>query len=168
MIKPRTKTPDLTIDLVDGKTWTLSEQDPEHFTMIIVYRGKHCPVCKTYLKTLEKHMQDFKDKGVSVIAISANTKELATASVKEWDIPNVPVGYNFSIEEARTWGLFISEGIKDEPKVFVEPGLYLIRPDRTLYASSIQTMPFARPSLEDLLKSLDFVIDKDYPARGEA
>ena len=168
MIKPRTETPDLTIDLVDGKQWTLSEQSPEHFTMIIVYRGKHCPVCKKYLKTLEKHMQDFTDKGVSVVAISANTKELATESVKEWDIPNVPVGYNFPIEEARTWGLFISEGIKDEPKVFVEPGLYLIRPDRTLYASSIQTMPFARPDLVDILKSIDFVVENDYPARGEA
>ena len=168
MIKPRTETPDLTIDLVDGKKWTLSEQSPEHFTMIIVYRGKHCPVCKKYLKTLEKHMQDFTHKGVSVVAISANTKELATESVKEWDIPNVPVGYNFPIEEARTWGLFISEGIKDEPKVFVEPGLYLIRPDRTLYASSIQTMPFARPDLVDILKSIDFVVENDYPARGEA
>ncbi|MDW5288533.1 peroxiredoxin-like family protein [Formosa sp. PL04] len=168
MIKPRTETPDLTIDLVNGKTWTLSEQNPKHFTMIVVYRGKHCPVCKKYLKTINKHIKDFADKGVNVIAISANTKELATESVKEWEIPNVPVGYNFGIEEARKWGLYISKGIKEEPKEFVEPGLYLIRPDRTLYASSIQTMPFTRPGIEDLLKSLDFVIDKDYPARGEA
>jgi hypothetical protein len=28
-------------------------------------------------------------------------------------------------------------------------------------------MPFARPHFDDILTALDFVIAKDYPARGE-
>jgi len=28
-------------------------------------------------------------------------------------------------------------------------------------------MPFARSKLKELLKSIDFVLDEDYPARGE-
>ena len=32
---------------------------------------------------------------------------------------------------------------------------------------STQTMPFARPSFQDLLGAIDFAIAKDYPARGE-
>jgi hypothetical protein len=28
-------------------------------------------------------------------------------------------------------------------------------------------MPFARPGFGDILKALDFVLAKDYPARGE-
>jgi hypothetical protein len=28
-------------------------------------------------------------------------------------------------------------------------------------------MPFARPSFGDILKAIDFVVAKDYPARGE-
>ncbi|QDO94941.1 redoxin domain-containing protein [Formosa sediminum] len=168
MIKPRTETPDLSINLVNGTTWTLSEQHPEHFTMLVVYRGKHCPVCKTYLETIQKHIEDFKSKGVNVIAISSDTKEIAEATYNDWAIDDVPLGYNFSIDEARSWGLFISKGIKDEPDTFIEPGLFLIRPDRTLYAESIQSMPFARPEIKAILGSIDFVVNKEYPARGEA
>ncbi len=29
-------------------------------------------------------------------------------------------------------------------------------------------MPFARPHFSDVLKSLEFIIEKSYPARGEA
>ncbi|WP_047546115.1 redoxin domain-containing protein [Psychroserpens sp. Hel_I_66] len=168
MIKPRTKTPDIQINLVNDAKWKLSDQNPAEFSLIVVYRGKHCPICKSYLETLQQHLSKFAEKGVNVIAISSDKEEVAKASYKEWDIAEVPVGYEFPIEEAREWGLYISEGIKDEPKHFIEPALFLIRPDQTLYASSIQTMPFARPKIEDLLKSLDFVINKDYPARGEA
>jgi hypothetical protein len=56
----------------------------------------------------------------------------------------------------------------EEPALFSEPGLYLVRPDRTLYAGAVNTMPFARTNFGELLKALDFIIEKDYPARGEA
>jgi hypothetical protein len=55
----------------------------------------------------------------------------------------------------------------DEPALFSEPGLFVIRPDGTLYFGAVQTMPFARPAFGDILKALDFVIANDYPARGE-
>ena len=45
--------------------------------------------------------------------------------------------------------------------------LLLRRADGTLYWSAIQTMPFARPHFRELLGAVDFVISKDYPARGE-
>lgn len=167
-IKPRTETPDLHINLVNASKWKLSEQTPENFTLIVFYRGKHCPVCKTYLETIQQHIKTFKNKGVHVIAISSDTEKKAKASYEDWDIGDLPIGYELPIEEARKWGLYISNGIKDEPKQFTEPAVFLITPKQILYASSIQTMPFARPKIEDLLKSIDFVIEKDYPARGEA
>ncbi|MCU0769463.1 MAG: hypothetical protein MUD07_08855 [Burkholderiaceae bacterium] len=52
--------------------------------------------------------------------------------------------------------------------MFAEPGIFLIRPDRTLYFASVQTMPFARPHFADMLPAIDYVIKNDYPARGEA
>ncbi|WP_431134099.1 peroxiredoxin-like family protein [Psychroserpens mesophilus] len=167
MIKPRTKTPDLHINLVNSAKWRLSDQNPEHFTMVVFYRGKHCPICKTYLQTLQKHLEAFDDKGVNVIAISSDTEEKAKASYKEWNVGDLPIGYDFPLENADDWSLYRSNGIKDEPKQFLEPALFLIRPNQELYASSIQTMPFARPKIEDILKSIDFVLENDYPARGE-
>ncbi|MBF8149498.1 AhpC/TSA family protein [Winogradskyella sp. F6397] len=168
MLKPRQKTPDLSINLTNGTEWTLSKQDPENFSLIIVYRGLHCPVCKTYLEELQTKLPKFKKLGVNVVAVSSETKALAEKTTEEWDIGDVPLGYDFPIEDAREWGLYISKGIKDEPELFIEPGLFVIRPNQELYCASIQTMPFARPELDDVINAIKFVLHKDYPARGEA
>ena len=76
MIKPREKTPEIEISLVNDTNWILSEQNPKNFTLIDFYRGKHCPVCKKQLEELQKNIDKFTERGVNVIAISANTKEL--------------------------------------------------------------------------------------------
>lgn len=168
MLKPRIKVPNIEVNLVNDTTWKLKEQKPENFTMVLFYRGKHCPVCKKQLQELQGKLKDFTDLGVNVIAISSDTEEKAKGSYKEWKVGDVPIGYGYPIEEARKWGMFISKGIKDEPEYFIEPGLFLIKPDGTLYSASIQSMPFARPDFDDLLKGIDFIMKKNYPARGEA
>jgi len=55
----------------------------------------------------------------------------------------------------------------EEPKLFAEPGLFMVSPDQTLYYASVQTMPFVRPHFSELIGALDFVIANNYPARGE-
>lgn len=168
MLKPKTKVPNLLVDLINDTQWKLHSQKPEKFTMIVFYCGLHCPVCKKYLEELKTKLDDFSNRGVNVIAISMDTEEKAKKTRKEWDISALPIGYELSENSAREWGLFISEGIKEEePKIFSEPGLFLIEADGSLYCSSVQTMPFARPHLDDFLKAIDFVKENDYPARGE-
>lgn len=167
MIKPKQKVPELKLDLINDTQWNLGAQQSETFTMLVFYRGFHCPKCKEQLESLAKKLEEFSERGVHLIAISCNTEEIAKKTAEEWNIPELPVGYELSIEKAREWGLFISEGISDkEPEHFSEPGIFLVRPDNTLYASSIQTMPFARPKFDDILDVLDFITEKDYPARG--
>lgn len=168
MIKPREVVPKLTVNLVNDTKWTLQEQKPKNFTLIFFYRGKHCPVCKKQLEQLQKKVGDFKKRGVNLIAISANTEEIAKETYKEWAIEDIPLGYGISIEEARNWGLFISNGIKEkEPKQFTEPGLFLIDKDEKMYWESIQSMPFGRPNLNDVLNGIDYILEAGYPARGE-
>ena len=60
-----------------------------------------------------------------------------------------------------------SAGI-EEPSLFAEPGLFLVKPDATLYWGSVSTMPFARPHFADIGGAIDFAVSKNYPARGEA
>ena len=63
----------------------------------------------------------------------------------------------------------LSAAAKDtEPAHFSEPGTFVIRPDRTLYASSTQPTPFSRAAPKQLLRSLEYIVENDYPARGEA
>ena len=64
------------------------------------------------------------------------------------------------------WAGQTSTGV-DEPALFSEPALYLVRADGTLYFGSVKTMPFARPHFADILSAVDFVVAKNYPARGE-
>lgn len=77
------------------------------------------------------------------------------------------------LEKAREWGLYLSAGNGktsagiEEPARFSEPGVFLVRPDRSLYWAAVQTMPFARPRFDEMLKTIDTVLKLDYPARGE-
>lgn len=168
-IVPTRPAPPLHVDTVSGGVWTLADRKPAHFTMLVFYRGLHCPVCRTYLSDLDRKVDDFVARGVDVIAVSGDDAERARRSVEEWKLDRLTVGYGQSVPSMRQWGLFISRGIKEpEPALFGEPGLFLIRPDDTLYYVALNSMPFGRPHLDEMLGSIDFVIARDYPARGEA
>lgn len=173
-LTPRQPVPALTVKTLDHGDWTFADQTPEHFTLIAFYRGLHCPVCKAYLADLDRHVDAFAEKGIGTIAISSDVEERARQAKADWRLENVTVGHSLSIDQARAWGLFVSAGIGktsigiEEPALFSEPGLFLIRPDGTLYFSSVQTMPFARPNFGDIIKAAEFVIGRGYPARGEA
>jgi len=167
-LKARRAVPDLDLPLAGGDRFRLSAADPEHFSLIVVYRGLHCPVCRIQLRELERKLPDFLELGVEPIAVSSDPRERAERVKAEWELRYLPVAYGMSIEEGRAWGLHASRAISErEPAEFLEPGLFLVRPDRTLYAASVQTMPFARPHLSDVLGAARLAIESDYPARGE-
>lgn len=165
---PRQPAPHLAFELTDGTRWTLSDQHPEHFTMVVFYRGLHCPVCKKYLQELTQLQAKFSERGTEVVAVSMDTPKRARKAVEEWDLGDLPVGHSLTEEQARQWGLYLSDAIKDtEPERFNEPGLFLIEPDGTLFYVGINSMPFGRPELAAMLKAIDFVLEENYPARGE-
>jgi peroxiredoxin len=170
---PRQPVPALEVSLAEGGIWRLADQRPKTFTMVVFYRGLHCPICSRQLREIEDLLEDFEKRGVEPIAISSDTREAAEKTKIDWMLDDLTVGYGLDFATARRWGLYISEGLPKlppsipEPALFTEPGLFLVRPDGTLYFASVQTMPFARPSMQAILAGIDFVLAKDYPARGE-
>lgn len=166
---PRTQAPELEVKTIKGDIWTLSKQDPPTFTMIVFYRGHHCPICKTYLQDLEGKWKEFTKRGVEMIAISGDPEKRGRKAKEEWALDQLTVGYDQAVDSMREWGLYISNSIKDsEPAQFGEPGVFLIRPGGELYYVAINSMPFGRPSIKDLLSTVDWVTENSYPARGEA
>ena len=156
MLKTRQSAPEMAFPLLDGGTWTLSERKPESLTMVVAYRGVHCPMCRNYLQELNGKMGEFKQRGVDSVAVSGDGKKRAEMARKDWELSSVPIAYGLSMEKARELELPISTsrgktsiGI-EEPEKFSEPGLFLVKPD------------------DQLLKAIDFIKEKDYPARGEA
>ncbi|HXV23590.1 MAG TPA: redoxin domain-containing protein [Alphaproteobacteria bacterium] len=166
---PNRPAPALTFPMLSGKPFDLARRRPRSFTQIIVYRGLHCPICKSYLKGFDARFSEFEERGVETVAVSTDTREAAEQSVASWGLERLPVGYGLAIETARSWGLYISSAIREEePPLFAEPGLFLVHPDARLYWATAQSMPFTRPSVSDLLQALDFILAKKYPARGAA
>ena len=60
---PRQVVPDLTVPLVGGGHWSLADQTPDQFTLIVVYRGLHCPICSNYLADLNRKLDDLIAEG---------------------------------------------------------------------------------------------------------
>jgi peroxiredoxin len=172
-LTPRQPVPALNIPLVGGDRFVLGAAPGDTFDLIVFYRGLHCPICAKYLMELERLMPEFEKRGVNVIAVSSDSAERAEAMAEKIKAVQLKVGYAISLQSARQWGLYISAsrgqtsiGI-DEPALFSEPAVFIVRPDGTLYYGSTQTMPFARPQFQDLLAAIDFAVAKNYPARGE-
>ena len=173
-LMPRKPVPSLDFDTVGGGRWSLAAQKPQNFTMVVFYRGLHCPICRRYTSELNGMIEEFDKRGVSTVITSNDTLERAAEAKEKWGLPGLTVGYGVPLEKSREWGLYVSTsrgmtsaGI-EEPPLFAEPGLFLVKPDGTLYWGSVATMPFARPHFPEIASAIDFVLSKNYPARGEA
>lgn len=165
---PQSQAPSLKVETLEGKTWELSQQKPAFFTMIVFYRGLHCPLCEKYLEKLNEIHDDLTAKGVEVIAISMDEAVRARKSQMDWAIDKLNIGYEMSKETAAEWGLFLSNAIsKSEPELFSEPGLFLIKPDNEVYYSNVSSNPWGRPFLPSFVQLMDFLKRSGYPARGE-
>jgi peroxiredoxin len=170
---PRQPVPPLNVNLAGGGLFDLRSERPKYFTLLVFYRGLHCPICKSQLRELESKLDEFDKRGVTVVAVSSDSKQRAMQTREAWELSRLRIGYGLDLTAARSWGLFISSGRGmtsagvEEPERFSEPALYLIRPDGTLYFGGVQTMPFARPHFSDILAAIDFVLKNNYPARGE-
>lgn len=170
---PRQPVPALDVQLTNGEPFKLADTRPEAFDLVVFYRGLHCPICAKYLLELERLAPEFDQRGVRVLAVSSDTADRGRQMADKVKASGVKIGYGLSLAGAREWGLYISAsngktsiGV-EEPALFSEPGVFLVRPDGTLYYGAVQTMPFARPQFQDLLAAIDFATSKNYPARGE-
>ena len=52
VLKPRQTVPALEVSTLQG-SWALTSQAPDNFTMVVFYRGLHCPLCSKYLAELD-------------------------------------------------------------------------------------------------------------------
>ncbi len=159
--------PELKVQTLSGNTWSLAEQTPENYTMVLFYRGVHCPICAQYLTQLEQKLATFEQLGINAIAISGDDQDKTQQFKTQANLKNLTLGYGLTPEEMRRWGLYLSKGhFEKEPKLFSEPALFLIKSDGRLYLADIGTHPFSRVDLDLLAKGLEFVIAANYPFRG--
>lgn len=139
----------------------------ENWTLLIVYRGKHCPRCKTYLNTLDAMLSKWTDAGFDVVVVSADTDAKAAADLAEFGW-SFDLGYGLSEAQMATLGLYVTEPLSpnETDRRFAEPGTFVIRPDGSLLLAAISNGPSARPELSALLDGMVFTKDNNRPPRG--
>ncbi len=157
--------PRVTVPALDGGSLTLGGGGG--WQMIVVYRGKHCPLCRRYLGTLEGLKEAYGEQGIKLTLVSADPREKAEATKAEWGL-TLPLGYDLSVEQMKQLGLYVSapRSPQETDRPFAEPGVFVVNPAGGLQIVDIANAPFARPDLEALLDGITFVKGKDYPVRG--
>lgn len=171
MPMPRKKTPELSLPLMCGGTFTLSEETAERGTLVVLHRGLHCPIYATHPRELERLKPEFAGRGVSTVAVSSDEQERGEKTTKGIHADALRVAHGLPLAEARGPYISTSRGKTsidiEGPPLFSEPGVFMVTPGRTLHYGSAQTMPFVRPHFAELVKTLDGAISRDCPARGE-
>ena len=75
--------------------------------VVVVYRGRHCPLCTKFLNKLAEYRQRLLQVGIDVAAVSADSKEQLQEHLNRLDV-NFPLFYGLTLEQMQDLGLYIS------------------------------------------------------------
>lgn len=145
-------------------------REGSEWQLVLVYRGKHCPLCTKYLAKLKELIPGFAEEGIDVVVVSADTETKARLQTMEKLAINVDVGFDLSIEQMQAMGVYVSHPRSPEEtdRPFAEPGLFVVNEKGNVHVADISNNPFVRPDLEPLLLGLKWIRDpkNNYPIRG--
>ncbi|MBK1880114.1 peroxiredoxin-like family protein [Pelagicoccus mobilis] len=160
--------PSITLPLLGGGSVTLGQrQNPDNWQVAIIYRGLHCPLCAKYLSKLETLKEGFAKAGAELVAVSGDPPERAQAMVEKTGL-SIPVAHSLTIEQMQELGLYISKPRSDDEtdRPFAEPATYATNEDGKLHLIDISNTPFNRADLVELLDTVEWVRENNYPIRG--
>ena len=72
----------------------------ESWQVIVVYRGRHCPICNRFLHKLEELKPRFATLKAEVVAVSADTEAQAASTLKDWEL-SLDIAYDLTTEQMR-------------------------------------------------------------------
>lgn len=116
---------------------------------------------------MEELKGDFEKFGVELLAVSGDPLEKAEKMTEETGI-TIPVAYDLSTEEMKQLELYISEPRRPEEtdRPFAEPATFALNSDGKLQLIEISNTPFNRADLKELVESVEWIQENDYPIRG--
>jgi peroxiredoxin len=160
--------PEFTLPLVNGGEVTLGHPQQEgNWQVVFIYRGLHCPICKAYLKKLENLKEKFPAVGAEMVAVSGDPEHKARKMIEETGA-TFPVAYGLSIEQMKELGLYISlpRSKEETDQPFPEPGMFAVNPEGQVQLIDMSNTPFNRSDPEELIDTLKWIQENDYPIRG--
>lgn len=165
------KFPEIKVKTLSGEEITLGiPKNGATWQMVVVYRGKHCPLCTKYLAKIAEMKDSFLQAGVDIVAVSADTEEKAKAQALDKLGLTFDVAYDLSIEQMQELGVYISNprSPQETDRPFAEPAIFVVNEDFNLHVVDLSNNPFVRPELDALLSGLNWIRnpENNYPIRG--
>jgi len=161
--------PEMMVQTLDGSSVELGALNGGRWKMVVVYRGRHCPLCTKYLNQLESFVERLKEEGVDLVAVSADSQVQLRDHLEKLNV-SFPLYYGLSVEQMQTLGVYISypRSEKETDHPFAEPGLFVINHDNEIQCVDLSNNPFIRPEIESLVSGLEWIRnpDNNYPIRG--
>lgn len=162
--------PSMNATLLSGDSVSLATpQDGHDWKMVVVYRGRHCPMCTKYLNELEHHRKALSADGVDIIAVSGDSKDQLESHMEKLEV-TYPLAYGLTQDQMQALGLYISipRSEQETDHNFAEPGLFIINQDGNIQVVDISNNPFVRPNLKQLVSGINWIRDpkNNYPIRG--
>ena len=111
-ILPIQSLPAIEVGLAGGGRWRLADHPPRSMLMIDVYRGLHCPRCRTHLEALAARLDEAKELDLDVIALSTDPAERAAEAARDWAVDGLTIGHSMPLETARRLGCYASTSIR--------------------------------------------------------
>lgn len=160
--------PTLTANDIAGNSFDLTERQTElPWKMIVIYRGKHCPLCTKQLNALAKIKDDYTQAGIEIAAVSADSQEQLNEHLKDLEV-NFPLYSGLTLEQMTDLGVYISEPRNENETnhPFSEPAIFVLNEKNQIQILDKSNAPFSRPDLSALLSGIKFIRENDYPIRG--
>ena len=130
-----TLAPDFALPTTDGNMFALAEA-LQRGPVLVAFFKVSCPICQYTLPYLERLYQAYKNRGVTLVAVSQNDRKDTVAFMKEYGI-TFPV----LLDDTKTYPVSNAYGLTNVPTLF------WIAPDGAIEVSSVG---WARKDIEDI------------------
>lgn len=169
-LKTPASAPDFTLPSYAGHDISLDELRKRGPVILSFYRGRWCPFCNLELKALKRALDEFKEQGATLVAISPMTIEQVKAS-SEGSSPDFEVASDLGNNVARqfglvftmndelsgafdAFGLHLKEYNGDDANQLPIPATYVIAPDGKIAFSFVDPDWTKRAEPADVLAAL--------------
>lgn len=167
VLKPADPFPGIALKMMGGGERNLAD-NLKRWTLFVVYRGDHCPRCKSYIARLHELAPAYLEREVDIVLASMDPEEIAQRTIDQnsWTLP---VAHGLTEAQCRQLTMYITahaDGAELEGKNYSEPGLFLINPEGLTQVIAISNSPSVRPDLDVVLDGIIGTQDRNLPIRG--
>lgn len=147
--------PSLPLSVVGGGSLHLPDDLAGKYAVILIYRGYWCPFCNEQIAAFVEAFPALSEKGITVVAFSADNQEVTREFVEKHGIP-FPIGYGANVDEVvQLTGAY--EATFPTRGRFLESTGFVLAPDGTVINAVYSSRAIGRLIPADVIRLVTFM-----------